>query len=206
MCNLSYTVSKDVTTGYVKLKDGTTFLFDADMIYKIKDIKFYRSPKHAEDRRTYIVDCTRKTLHNHLFEHKEGFEIDHINLNTLDNRSCNIRYCTHQQNQCNQPLQRNNTSGGCGVSYYRPRGKYRSRIKIHQHDIHLGYYETFGDAVIARNIGMACMFGEYGRYNEIKEEIPGWILGKVIKICKRFADLSICKTFFYYVNHERQKN
>lgn len=204
--NVTYTFSEDGKIGYGKLKDGTVFIFDADMISKIKDINFYRSLKNQEDRKTYIIDRYGKTLHNHLFAHRKGYEIDHINLNTFDNRRCNIRYCTHQQNQCNQPLQRNNLSGVSGVSYYPPKHKFRARIKICQHDIHLGYYETFGDAVIARNIGMACMFGEYGRYNEIKGEIPWWILGKVIKICKRFADLSICKAFFYYVNHERQKN
>ena len=55
---------------------------------------------------------------------------------------------------------------------------------------------------MARNIGMICMFGEYGRYNKTKA-VPRWIIEKVINICKRFADLSICEAFFYYVNGEK---
>lgn len=199
--NVKYTFSKNGKTSYGKLPDGTTFILDADMIDKIKDIKFYRSQKNKEDRKTYIIDNKRRPLHNYLFAHRKGFEIDHINLNTFDNRRCNIRYCTHQQNQCNQSLQSNNSSGVCGVSYYKPRQKFRARIKICQHDIHLGYYKSFEEAVMARNVGMACMFGEYGRYNKTNF-IPIWIINKVINICRRFANLSICKAFFYYVNGE----
>jgi hypothetical protein len=56
------------------------------------------------------------------------------------------------------------------------------------------YYETFDEAVMARNIGMACMFGEYGRYN-ITETIPLWIIEKVVEKCRCFMDLSIFEAF-----------
>lgn len=75
----------------------------------------------------------------------------------------------------------NNTSGITGVSFYASRNKYRARIKICQHDIHLGYYKTFIEAVQARNIGMECMFGEYGVYNDVPDT-PKWIRDKVINI------------------------
>ena len=123
-----------------------------------------------------------------------AYEVDHISLDTLDNRKSNLRICTHQQNQCNQPLQCNNTSGVSGVSFYAPRGKYRARIKIGQHDIHLGYYSSFAEAVQARNVGMECMFGEYGRYNDAAPE-PAWIRTKATEQCRRFAELSLCKAF-----------
>ena len=97
-------------------------------------------------------------------------------------------------NQCNQPLQCNNTSGVSGVSFYAPRGKYRARIKIGQHDIHPGYYSSFAEAVQARNVGMECMFGEYGRYNDAAPE-PAWIRTKATEQCRRFAELSLCKAF-----------
>ena len=85
-------------------------------------------------------------------------------------------------------------SGVSGVSYYPPRKKYRARIKISQLDIHLGYYDTFQEAVQARNVGMECMFGEYGRYNNVPAA-PIWIRSKVIEKCKRFAELSVCRAF-----------
>lgn len=150
-----------------------------DMVEKIRTVKFYLGSK-GNGSQYYVIDCKGRTLHDYLFEHRPGYEIDHINLDTFDNRRCNIRYCTHQQNQMNQPLQKNNTSGVSGVSYYPPRRKFRARIKICQQEIHLGYFGTFEDAVKARNIGMLCMFGQYGRYNDTGKA-PDWMKEKSLE-------------------------
>ena len=192
MSNVAFRFEDDI--GYGTLADGTTFLFDADKIGKIRDINWYRNYNQAEGKHLYITNRDGKKLHEYLIECPSGYEIDHISLDTLDNRSCNLRVVTHQQNQINQPLQRNNTSGVSGVSFYPPRNKYRARIKIGQHDIHLGYYRTFEEAVQARNVGMECMFGEYGRYNDVPDA-PKWIRKIVVEKCKRFAELSVCRAF-----------
>ncbi len=192
MSNVAYRFEGDI--GYGTLADGTTFLFSADKIGLIKDRNWYRNYNNAKDKILYISDHYGKKLHDYLVKCPNGYEVDHINLDTLDNRDCNLRFVTHQQNQINQPLQKNNTSGVSGVSFYPPRRKYRARIKIGQHDIHLGYYATFEQAVQARNVGMECMFGEYGRYNDVSEASM-WVRQKVIEKCKRFAELSVCKAF-----------
>ena len=193
MSNVEFSYSTDGKTVYGTIPDGTRFCIDADMVEIIKDKKFYRCRQGYGSE--YLTDCHGIKLHEYLYPHKEGYEIDHINLNTFDNRRCNIRYCTHQQNQMNQPIQKNNTSGVSGVSWYAPRGKFRARIKISQREIHLGYYGTFEEAVQARNVGMGCMFGEYGRYNDVPP-VPKRIKESVIKKCKRFANMSVCKAFF----------
>ena len=140
------------------------------------------------------MDCSGRSLHRYIMNPPAGYEVDHVDLNTLNNRKSNLRLCTHQQNQCNQPLQCNNTSGISGVSFYPPRHKYRARIKIGQQDIHLGYYCSFIEAVQARNVGMECMFGEYGRYNDAPDA-PYWIRKLVNEKCERFAELSVCRAF-----------
>lgn len=192
MSNVIYRFSDD-GVGYGTLPDGTTFLFDAEQIGRIKDINWYRNFKDTDDN-LYILNRDGIQLHKYLVDCPPGYEVDHISLDTLDNRRCNLRICTHQQNQCNQPLQRNNTSGVSGVSFYPPRQKFRARIKIGQHDIHLGYYLSFEEAVQARNVGMECMFGEFGRYNDVPPA-PEWIRQFVVEKCERFADLSVCKAF-----------
>lgn len=193
MSNVKYSYSSDGATVCGVIPDGTQFYIDADMLNQIKDINFYRCRQGYGSE--YLTDSKGMKLHDYLYPHREGLEVDHINLNTFDNRRSNVRYCTHQQNQINQPLQRNNSSGVSGVSWYAPRNKYRARIKVSQKEIHLGYYETFIEAVQARNVGMECMFGEYGRYNDVppaSEEIRD----SVIKRCKGFAHLSVCGAFF----------
>jgi len=199
MGNVSYRFEDGI--GYGILADGTTFLFDADQINRIKDINWYRNYNDATGKALYITNHDGEKIHSYLIDCPKGYEVDHISLDTLDNRSCNLRVVTHQQNQINQPLQKNNTSGVSGVSFYPPRGKFRARIKVGQHDIHLGYYESFEEAVQARNVGMACMFGEYGRYNDVPPA-PSWIREIVIGKCKRFSELSICEAFLLSLAEE----
>ena len=191
MSNISYRF--DGSTGYGQLPDGTVFLFDRDKFDTISAFNWYRNYNDPE-KPLYITNSFGKKLHDYLVDCPKGLEVDHINLNTLDNRMCNLRIVTHQQNQCNQPVQKNNTSGVSGVSYYPPRKKYRARIKIGQHEIHLGYYEVFEQAVQARNVGMECMFGKYGRYNDVPDA-PDWLRRIVTEKCSRFAELSICEAF-----------
>ena len=193
MTNVTYTFSDDGKIAYGKLVDGSVFMIDSDMLDHVKDKKFWLC--NAKRTCSYAATQDGTPLHMHLFPHIKGFEIDHINRNTMDNRRCNIRYCTHQQNQMNQGLQRNNTSGVSGVCWHKNRNKYTACIKVCQQKIHLGYYETFLEATQARNVGMECMFGEFGVYNNVPPA-PKWIREKVIKQCKRFADLSVCEAFF----------
>ena len=192
MNNVSYRFDGDIVYG--TLPDGTVFLFDRDNLPIVDAMKWYPCLCQYNNS-LYITNSNGKKLHRHLMGCPPGMEIDHISLDTLDNRRCNLRVCTHQQNQINQPLQRNNSSGVAGVSFYPPRGKYRARIKVCQHDIHLGYYPSFDEAVQARNVGIEYMFGEYGRYNETPPA-PEWIRGKVYEQCLRFADLSVSGAFF----------
>ena len=181
-------------TGIGTLPDGTKFLFDASAFPKIRDIKWYRNYREPGRRKLYIIDRHGNYLHRILTDCPEGYEVDHISLDTLDNRSSNLRIVTHQQNQINHSLQRNNSSGVSGVDFYPKSDKYRARIKVSQQEIHLGYYDRFQEAVQARNVGMECMFGEYGRYNDVPAA-PGWIRTDVINRCRRFADLSVGGAF-----------
>ena len=191
MSNISYRF--DGSTGYGQLPDGTVFMFDRDKFDAISAYNWYRNYNDPE-KPLYNTNGFGKKLHDYLVDCPKELEVDHINLNTLDNRMCNLRIVTHQQNQCNHPVMKNNTSGVSGVSYYPPRKKYRARIKIGQHEIHLGYYEAFEQAVQARNVGMECIFGEYGRYNDVPDA-PDWLRRNVTEKCSRFAELSICEAF-----------
>ncbi len=194
MSNVAWQLSEDGLIAEGTLPDGAQIIVDADILPLIKEKLFYRGARKWSPN-GYVMTGDLEPLHGFVLPHIPGYEVDHINLNTLDNRRCNLRYVTHQQNQINQPLQKNNTSGVAGVSYYPPRRKYRARVKISQHDIHLGYFDTFEEAVQARNVGMECMFGEYGRYNDVPDP-PNWIREKVTQKCKRFASLSACKAFY----------
>ena len=48
---------------------------------------------------------------------------------------------------------------------------------------------------------MECMFGEYGRYNDVPPA-PDWIRKIVVEKCKRFAELSVCRAFLLSLDEE----
>jgi hypothetical protein len=86
---------------------------------------------------------------------------DHINHMTLDNRRENLRIVTRAQNSQNHRLRADSPSGSTGVSFYAPLNKWRSRIRFGGHETHLGYYDTFGDAVEAYRKRAAALYGEF---------------------------------------------
>lgn len=142
-----------------------------------------------------VLAADKTMLYRWIVNVPKGFEIDHIDMDRLNNRRSNLRICTHQQNQINQGLQSNNTSGVAGVRFVKRKNKFQARIKVSGHTIHLGYYTCFDDAVKARNIAMKCMFGAYGRYNDVGE-ISKELEEDVIRRCIRFSDLAAWSAFF----------
>jgi len=78
-------------------------------------------------------------------------EIDHINQDSLDNRWVNLRDCTRQENCKNLKRYVNNSSGSTGISQ-RPSGKWRARIHHKGKHINIGHYDSYDDAVAARNL------------------------------------------------------
>lgn len=72
--------------------------------------------------------------------------IDHINRDTSDDRLCNLRAVSINDNLKNRGRQRNNSSGVNGVYLCKIRGKYRARLSSGGKRIDLGYYDTIGAA------------------------------------------------------------
>ena len=77
-------------------------------------------------------------------------QVDHINHIRHDNRWCNLREVTHQENNQNRTINPKNTSGIVGVSWCKPRCKYRAQIMVNRKGIHLGYYDSLGNAAASR--------------------------------------------------------
>ena len=77
-------------------------------------------------------------------------EIDHINGNRADNRIENLREVTHMENQKNQKVYKNSTSGLMGVSWIKSYGKWHAYIQINYKHFNLGWYYDFFEACCVR--------------------------------------------------------
>lgn len=82
----------------------------------------------------------------------ESYQIDHIDGNRLNNSIKNLRLASNAKNARNHRLYSHNTSGVTGVSFAEANNKWKATIRYNGHNIHLGYYTSFEDAVKARII------------------------------------------------------
>lgn len=94
--------------GIIKLRGiygkGKEALVDDELLEELSTYKWFLSSPTLYSKqyiRTRIGSNSDVRLHRFIMKAKKGESIDHINHNTLDNRKCNLRFCTNQQNQWN---------------------------------------------------------------------------------------------------------
>ena len=93
-------------------------LIDLDDIEKVNKIKWSANFDKTINN-YYIVGWERNNyknrkrikLHRYIMNCSNNMQIDHINRNTLDNRKCNLRIVSQQENANNKGFYKNNTSG-----------------------------------------------------------------------------------------------
>lgn len=88
-------------------------------------------------------------------------EVDHQDLDGLNNRWVNLRKATHSQNGHNQGLRSNNKSGVKGVSWERGRSKWIATITMNGREKHLGRFNTIEEAAAARRAAEANYHGDF---------------------------------------------
>jgi hypothetical protein len=93
--------------------------------------------------------------------------VDHIDMNTLDNRKINLRICTRSQNAMNRNKTIKNTTGYKGVIFQPNRNKYYAKIKLNSKIIFLGHYIDPIDAARAYNAAALKYHGEFANLNKI---------------------------------------
>ena len=99
----SYRLCDDGATVELISTNGYKILIDAEDEEKVRGYKWHVTKDQKGN--LSVMSSNRVYLHQLLLGFPEG-EVDHINLNRLDNRKKNLRAVTHQQNQMNQPLQK----------------------------------------------------------------------------------------------------
>ncbi len=89
--------------------------------------------------------------------------IDHINGNSIDNKIDNLRLSTNTQNQYNQKISKNNTSGIKGVCWHKVAQKWSARIRFNGKRIYLGLFENLELAELVINEARNKYHGEFAR-------------------------------------------
>lgn len=80
----------------------------------------------------------------------EGMTMDRIN-NDGNYEPTNIRWTNKTTQAVNQRIKKNNTSGYVGVVWYKITSKWVAKIMVNKIVIHLGYFNSVQEAVLARD-------------------------------------------------------
>lgn len=133
---------------------------------------YHKSYNGGYAERTDYKNGVQKTIkmHREIMNATKGQQIDHKNLNRLDNTKENLRICNIQENSFNRKS-KGVTSKYKGVSYSTNGNcKWRARIYCGDKRIHIGYYDNEIDAAKAYNEEAIKLFGEFAWLNEIPED------------------------------------
>lgn len=107
----------------------------------------------------------RYQMHREVISAPRGIFVDHINGNTLDNRRCNLRFATTQQNAFNRKMTSANTTGSKGVYLCRATGRYYAQICVNGRGKHLGFFASISAASAAYDNAARANFGEFAKTN-----------------------------------------
>ena len=145
-----------------KEKTGETII-DEDIYYDIIKYNWYLN-NHG-----YVLGRRENKkltlLHRYIMEYSGNNFVDHINNDPLDNRKCNLRTITPQQNSQNKTSHKNGTSKYIGVSWNTNNKHWVSRITLNGKSKHLGQFDDEIEAAKCRDKATIEHFGEFGNLN-----------------------------------------
>ena len=157
--DMKYEINGEITIVFDS--KGRTFLIDTNQLDKALKYNWYVGARGFV--RTASRKAGRVMLHRYLLDTKE--QVDHINRDRTDNRLCNLRICTTQENNRNRLGWKQSTSGVKGVTWCKDKKKWRARIGVDGKRISLGYFNTREEAAQAYDEKAVEIFGEYAPHH-----------------------------------------
>ena len=110
-----------------------------------------------------------QAMHRFIFGLKNGEkkDVDHIDMNGLNNQRENIRVCSRSENKRNVPPLKNKTSKYKGVFKGKSHSNWQCQITINGVLMHLGSFKDEVEAAKAYNKKAKDFHGEFAQLNSL---------------------------------------
>jgi hypothetical protein len=155
----------------IKLDKGYTALVD-DSDYEFLNQWTWHFNKGYASRTVHFRDKDGKRKEVRVLMHRQILGLvdpsiygDHINLNKLDNRKCNLRLADKSTNCWNKGRRKTATSQYIGVCYIRERNTWRGTVYHRGRTVWQKDYKDEKEAALARDIQALKYRGEYAKLN-----------------------------------------
>lgn len=129
----------------IPLTKGAFAVVDDDMFDSLSQHHWFLSSNGYAMRNCaigngkYSAMCMHRQILN--LEKGDKKDVDHINMDHLDNRKENLRICTRSENMRNRGKNKNNKSGYKGVSWFARDSKWVAGIKHNGKRKYLGLFD-----------------------------------------------------------------
>lgn len=143
-----------------------------EILFDLEDYDLIKDYCWRVDSHGYVVTSIKNEstgkynkiirLHKLLIPCSTEFVVDHKNTNKLDNQRDNLRVCYQSDNTKNHNVYKTSNTGVSGVTWDKKNRNWRVRIG----DRNIGSYDSFENAVKAREKAEIRYFGEY-RHGDI---------------------------------------
>lgn len=156
----------------IKLTKGKYTVVDNTDFDLLSRYTWYTHDNHGlfyAIRHQRFADGARKRIpmHDFIMNPQDGFQVDHKNGDSLDNRRCNLRLCTQSENLRNRGMRVDNKSGYKGVHWNNNCKRWHAQIKLDKRVIYLGVFREKIEAAKAYNDAAVLYHGEFARLNVI---------------------------------------
>lgn len=128
----------------IPLTQGRDTLVDEEDVEFLGKFNWYWSASKTNTGYAVLKIKNNLGMHRALTECPDGYMVDHINGNSLDNRKLNLRIVTNRENGQNQKIHRSGKLVGC--SYHKTRKKWEAKIRVDETRKSLGYFKTEHEA------------------------------------------------------------
>ena len=151
--------SNKIKNKYIKHNDHATLVIANGNTFKVDLEDIEKLSKYTWNSNKYGYAQTGNKSENYIQLHRYVMDcakgdkkiVDHINKDVTDNRKCNLRIVTHQENMYNKNTRKDNKSGFRGVYYRENKSrKWYADIKVNYKTKHIGTFDTFEEAKKAR--------------------------------------------------------
>lgn len=150
----------------VEISGGNLTLIDDADFASVNEHIWSTSGVCEASKIEYAWNGTIGRLHRFLLQPVDGFSVDHINGDGLDNRRSNLRLCSNRENSHNAAKRatRNCSSAFKGV-YLADKKYWCAQIQINGKKVNLGRFADELSAARAYDLAALEHFGEFARLN-----------------------------------------